>query len=172
MALQGAADETLAQAVTPESLFRDEYRKLTRTVLLLVDDSRLAEEVVQDAFVELVARWDRISSDKARGYLYRSAMNRGRSVLRRRRVARNTVVELPEDVRGADVGVLESVRNQVLRVRIRELPRRQRRVLVLRFFAGLSVAEVAIALGVSHQAVASATRHALTTLRHYSEELR
>lgn len=169
--MQGSPGERLSQAVTPESLFRDEYRKLARTVRLLVDDPRLAEEVVQDAFVELVARWDRIESDKARGYLYRSAMNRARSLLRRRRVARNTVVEPPEDVRGADAGVLESVRNQLLRDRIRGLPRRQRRVLVLRFFADLSVAEVAAALEISRQAVASATRHALTTLRHYSKEL-
>lgn len=152
-------------AASVEWLFRAEYRRLTRTVMLLVDDSHRAEEVVQDAFAELVARWRTVDPAKARAYLYRAAMNRARSVLRRRRLARSIAADRPVTAPGADVSALAGLRDQALLARVLALPHRQRHAVVLRFYSDLTVAEVSTALGISRQAVTSATRHALSTLR-------
>lgn len=41
--------------------FRDEYPRLVRTLFLVVRDAEQARDIAQDAFVQLFARWRRIS---------------------------------------------------------------------------------------------------------------
>lgn len=139
--------------------------------MLLIDDRRLAEEIVQDAFTELVARWPRVDADKAAGYLYRTVINGSRSTLRRRRIARAVVPDVPAPEPGSDASVLRSSRDELIRRAVARLPRRQRQVVVLRFYSDMSVPEVAEALQISTSAVAMATRHALIALRGAREEL-
>ena len=53
--------------------------------MLLVRDQGMAEEVVQDAFVAVHARWSRLRDpDKALAYLRQAVVNRSRSALRHR----------------------------------------------------------------------------------------
>lgn len=73
---------------TPESLYTNHYLKLVRTAALLTDDRGVAEEVVQEAFSQIIARWQSIDPDKALAYLYRAVSNGSKSTLRRRRTAR------------------------------------------------------------------------------------
>jgi DNA-directed RNA polymerase specialized sigma24 family protein len=58
-----------------------------------------------------------------------------------------------------------------LRAALARLPRRQRAVLVLRYFAGLGVTATAQALGVSPAAVRSLTHRAIVALRAHDREL-
>lgn len=74
-----AADRDAAQAVT--TLYRAHYRSLVKLAALLVHDSATAEEVVQDAFVNLHAAWRRLlDNDHALSYLRRAVARRSRSV--------------------------------------------------------------------------------------------
>lgn len=156
---------------TPESLFRDHYVRLSRTAMLLTDDPGAAEEIVQDAFAELVARWSRIDSTKAVAYLYRTVVNGGRSALRRRRTVRSYRPDRAVDVPGADEVLIRSARDDLLRAAVAKLPRRQQQVVVLRFYSNRSVTEVAQTLQIKASAVAVATQHALKALRSAREEL-
>ena len=68
-----------------EAFFSEEHRGLYGALVLVTRSSHEAEEVMQDAFLRLWERWDRVSGlDDPVGYLYRTAMNLFRS--RRRRV--------------------------------------------------------------------------------------
>jgi RNA polymerase sigma-70 factor (ECF subfamily) len=65
---------------TSKSFFRAEHTTLFRALCLVTRDRPEAEEIMQDAFLRVWERWDRISSmDDPREYLYRVAMNGFRS---------------------------------------------------------------------------------------------
>lgn len=78
-----------------EVFFEGERRRLLRALYLLTGNAEEAQEVLQDAFVAVWERWDRVSAmDDPTGYLYRTALNRYRSGLRRTaRAARAERVE-------------------------------------------------------------------------------
>lgn len=58
-----------------------------RLALVLVGDRASAEDVVQDAFLGLHQRYDRLRDrEKVLAYLRSSVLNRSRSVLRKRRL--------------------------------------------------------------------------------------
>src|SRR5439155_26439562 len=76
-----------------ESFLAAERSRLLRALYLLTGNREEAEEVLQDAFLALWERWDRVGlMDEPVGYLYRTALNMHRSRLRRSvRVARRVV---------------------------------------------------------------------------------
>lgn len=157
--LKGATQLTSA-------LFMAHYPRLVRLALLLVDDVETAEDVVMDAFTGMQRRrlWLRNPDDGFR-YLRSSVLNGARSKLRRRRVARDAQLDRPTDVTAsAEELALTQVRDSAIVDAIRQLPRRQREVVVLRYYLGLSEQEIADELGVSRGAVkahASRARDAL-----------
>ncbi len=68
-----------------EDFFSEQHRGLYGALVLVTRSSHEAEEVMQDAFLRVWERWDRVSAvEDPVGYLYRTAMNVFRS--RRRRV--------------------------------------------------------------------------------------
>jgi len=162
-----SADEAL------EQLYAAHWRRLVRLSVLLVRDTALAEEVVQDAFVAVHARWSRLRDpDRALAYLRQTVVNRSRSVLRHRAVvARHLAREgSPVDVPGADQPALAAARRATVLDAMRALPQRQREVLALRYYLDLSEAEIADALGISRGAVKSHASRGSATLRNLLEE--
>ena len=138
---------------------------LVRMAILLVDDLGSAEDVVQDAFAAFAARgpqlWDRSA---ALAYLRVSVVNGARSALRRRRTARAYVPPHVVEPDGPDArAVLSEEHREVLGARDKLAPR-QREVLVLRYWSGMSEAEIASALDISRGAVKSTASRALTAL--------
>src|SRR5947199_2200430 len=82
-----------AAPVAFEGFFEDERRRLLRALYLLTGNREEAEEVLQESFIAVWERWDRVGAmDEPTGYLYRTALNRYRSRLRRAgRAARRAV---------------------------------------------------------------------------------
>src|SRR2546425_8308497 len=76
-----------------EVFFEAHQEQLFRALWLVTRNRDEAEEVMQDAFLRLWQRWDRVADgpDPA-AYLYRTAMNVWRSRLRRAAVAVRKVV--------------------------------------------------------------------------------
>jgi RNA polymerase sigma-70 factor (sigma-E family) len=146
-------------------LYRSQRLPLLRLAVLLVDDRTVAEDVVQDAFLGLQRRWHAVDPAAAAGYLRTSVVNGARSQLRRRVVARRHLrVAEPDDAPPADLAVLLSEEHREVVEAMRTLPRRQREVLVLRYWSGLSEAEIAEALGVARGTVKSSAARALAAL--------
>lgn len=151
-------------------LYQSQRLRLTRMAILLVDDMTSAEDVVQDAFVELHRRWDTlIDKDSAIGYLRISVINKARSALRRRRTARaySPPVERAHD-QAAEAVVLAEEHREVLAA-IKRLPPRQREILVLRYWSDMTEAEIANTLGISRGAVKSTASRALDAMERMLE---
>jgi RNA polymerase sigma-70 factor (sigma-E family) len=138
---------------------------MVRLASLLLEDMHQAEDVVQDAFAGLHAHWHRLrDEDAATGYLRRAVVNGSRSLLRRRRTARRYIWPTADLEPGADTAVLAADEHHRLRHALKRLPRRQREVLVLRYWAELSEAEIADALGISNGTVKSTASRAVKAL--------
>ncbi|MGV9929466.1 RNA polymerase sigma factor [Streptomyces olivaceoviridis] len=168
---------TTAEAGRPpgiEELYHHRRLSLVRLAVLLVDDLPTAEDVVQDAFTALFRRHGhRLARlDDPEAYLRTSVVNAARSVLRRRRTAR-AHTPVPEGHAPApEEDVLLHEDHREVLAALGTLTRRQREVLVLRYWSHLTEAEIASTLGLSRGAVKSTASRALDALGRRLEGLR
>jgi len=147
-------------------LYNAHYRSLVRLTILLVDDVETAEEIVQDSFVALHGGWPRLQeSEKALSYLRQSIVNQSRTVLGHRLAVGRNTPKPPRDKPSAEHGAIALLERSAVIAALRTLRARQREALVLRFYAGMSEAEIAEAMQISRAAVKSDTAKAMATLR-------
>jgi RNA polymerase sigma-70 factor (sigma-E family) len=148
------------------AIYGDHYRSLVRLAFLLVQDIPTAEDVVQDSFVAMHTAWRRLrDSDKALAYLRQSVVNRSRSVPQHQSAAERNACQPGPAEPGAELGALPSPEHSAVVGALRSLPARQREALVLRYYDGLSEAQVASAMGVSEGAVKRHMARATAALR-------
>jgi RNA polymerase sigma-70 factor (sigma-E family) len=147
-------------------LYSLQYRPLVRLAVLLVRDIPTAEDVVQDSFVALHDRWQRLrNTDSALAYLRSAVLNRSRSVLRHRAVADRHLQKPLPDMPSAEYGALAQLERSAVVAALRKLTGRQREAIVLRYYADFSEAQVAAAMGISCGAVKSHTARGMAALR-------
>ncbi|SCL61825.1 RNA polymerase sigma-70 factor, sigma-E family [Micromonospora citrea] len=136
---------------------------LRRLAFLLAGDEHRADDLVQQTITTLYVKWRRArAADRIDAYVRTMLV---RTYLSERRLAWTRVRlfrEAPEPPPFEDHGVEE---RQVVRAALSQVPRRQRAVLVLRFYHDLPVDEVAEMLGCSPGTVKSQTSRGLATLR-------
>jgi RNA polymerase sigma-70 factor (sigma-E family) len=157
------------EAVT--QLYNDHYRSLVRLAALLVRDERAAEAVVQDCFIALCDGWHRVRDpDKALAYLKQAVVTRSCSVLRhgheRGRPARDSRPDTPGPGPELPAGLGPSA----VIATLGGLTDRQRQVLVLRYYADLSEAQIASVMGISKRAVRSHAAQGMSLLRSALEQ--
>lgn len=134
-AAEGDDDDTAL-----DNMYDDHYGALVRMATLLVQDMAAAEDITQAAFAGIsVRRWMKNPAVRA-AYLRHSVVTGARAARRRSMATRRPGL--------GDLPVL---------VMLRSLPSRQREALVLRYYANLSEAEAAAAMGVTRGAL---RRHA------------
>ena len=143
-------------STTVEDLYAVEYRPMVRLAYLMVGSEHVAEELVHDAFAELIERWAKIRRPGA--YLRRAVVNRCNSRLRRRILERRHAARLvpTQSVDAAGEPLLE-----VLGL----LPPRQRSAVVMRYYLDMSELAIADALGVRPGTVKSLIHRGLAALR-------
>ncbi|GAA3386133.1 SigE family RNA polymerase sigma factor [Cryptosporangium minutisporangium] len=146
-------------------LYHHRRLALVQLAVLLVDDLPTAEDVVQDAFAAAYRRhgasMSRVENPDA--YLNTSVVNAARSVLRRRRTFRAAPARV-EYGPPTDESLLLAEEHREVLAALRRLPRRQREVLVLRYWSDLSEAQIAETLGISRGTVKSTASRALAAL--------
>jgi RNA polymerase sigma factor (sigma-70 family) len=154
--------EHVEDELTFESFFEREAVTLFRRMCLVTGDRHEAEEVVQDAFVALLERWDRVSRlEDPVGYLYRSAFNHWKK--RSRRAARR-VRELAGVAPSTDeFGGVED-RTRIDQALARLTPR-QRAAVVLTEMIGYTSAEAGRILGVRDVTVRALASQGRATMR-------
>ena len=139
--------------VTFENVFALQRAPMIRLAYVLLNDNGDAEEVVQDAFTQLLRRWEQVNDPVP--YLRSSVINGCRKKQRwravRQRISPPAPSPSPEYEYVADL--------------IQRLSPRRRTIIVLRYYAGLSESEIAESLGISPGTVKSNLNRAMETLR-------
>ena len=148
----------------------ERYGKLLYgTAYMMTRDRTLAEDMVQEAFL---LAWRNISSFRLgtsfKAWLLRILVNRTISEQRKKRV---TQIELAEEAAALpDSGeteelVLQEEERQLISQCLETLPQDQRQAVVLRYYADLTVPEIAKTLGWREGTVKSRLHRALGRLR-------
>ena len=144
--------------------FRSHRAELVRLAAFILGDRGAGEDVVQDVFMRVHRRVDVLDDDPL-PYLRRAVINGCRSALRRRRlIRRHAEKDSPVPPLTAEEAVLLSEERRQVLVELSRLAPRRREVLVLRFYLGLSEAEIAATLGISPGTVKSTAARGLATL--------
>ena len=137
--------------------------RLVGLLTLQCGDPHVAEELAQETLVKVCVRWrsvERMGNPEA--WMFRVAINLANSYFRRKAAERRAKSRLVSEDLHRDPDVADAI---VVRQALAELPRRQRAVLILRFYADLSTCDVADALGIPQGTVKTLTHRGLRSLR-------
>lgn len=155
MKLDRSFDEFVARGST----------RLLRSAFLLTGDREVAEDLLQVALVRTARRWE-VARHAPHAYAHRVLVNllHDRHRHLSRRVSERSLGEFDVQRRPIPDRAETLIDRLALIDAVRRLPLRQREVVVLRFFAGLSVAETAAAIRTSEGTVKTHTSRALAAL--------
>jgi RNA polymerase sigma-70 factor, ECF subfamily len=166
---EGAAAEAVVELPSFEEFYEAHRQKLFVSLCLLTGNRQEAEEVMQDAFVRILERWDRIGDvHDPSAFLFRVSMNVFRNRYRRAKLAmRRTLSAGPMT---DDLAVVED-RDAVVRV-LRTLTPQQRHAAVLTWILGYSSEETGKMLGIRASTVRVLTSRARASMQERADELR
>jgi RNA polymerase sigma-70 factor (sigma-E family) len=139
--------------------------RLVRTGYAICGDQQLAEDAVQSAFVTAYRQWRRVRAARnPEAYLRKMVVNQLLGWKRRKWFTSTTALGAGAEPAQAshEARVIE---HQHVWTVVSSLPPRQRAVIVLRYYEGLSEAEIADVLGIRPGTVKSQSAAAIATLR-------
>ncbi|MCZ7415221.1 SigE family RNA polymerase sigma factor [Streptomyces sp. WMMC897] len=146
--------------------YRTHYRSLLGLAALLLDDTASCEDVVQEAFIRVHSARRRVKDpERTLAYLRQTVVNLSRSTLRRRILGLKLLSKPMPDAASAEEGAYEALERDELKRALRGLQRRQREVLVLRYFADMTEEQVAQTLGISRGSVKAYGSRGIAALR-------
>jgi RNA polymerase sigma-70 factor (sigma-E family) len=140
-------------------LYERSYDGLVRLAYLVSGEPRVAEEMVQEAFVKAHRSWDRVRDPLP--YIRTAVVNGCRSWARRQKLERERQPRPPEPTRQEPDELWDALAT---------LKDRPRAAIVLRYYADLPDAEIAEILGCRPSTVRSTIHRALATLRQEIEQ--
>jgi RNA polymerase sigma-70 factor (ECF subfamily) len=143
-----------------DALYAAHFTPLTTQLYAYFGDRQQAQDVVQEAFCRALARWRQVSGyDDPVAWVRRVAWNLAISQVRRARIA------LAFERRQVPTTAPPPSPDRVLLfTALKQLPPRQRQVVVMHHLADLPLAEIAATLGVSVGTVKSWLHRARTAL--------
>lgn len=143
---------------------------LYRTALLLTGHSASAEDLLQDALERAYRRWDRIEVLEApEAYVRRILVNLATDRWRRRRFTEQPLESWHEPATNQDAADQVAVRDSLTGA-LRRLTPRQRAVLVLRYWDGLTELETAVVMNCAVGTVKATAHQALARMRAHLAE--
>lgn len=164
---QGADSRIWSPALT--ALYTDHFDYLVGCARRVLHDHNRAEDVVQDCFLRFALGTAEVGPGKERSYLHTMVRNQSITELRRDACALRTAEALASRDAGnaspAEDHVIEILESERLASKLDELSDRQRRVVSMRYVAGLSVSETADRVGVSPGTVKAHTHRGAHALR-------
>ena len=150
-----------------ETFFEQTHQRLFGGLCLVTGNRHEAEEIMQDAYLKVWERWERVGAmDDPTGFLFRTAMNGFRSRYRRASIALRKRMALAPSA--DDLAAVED-RDEVVRI-LRPLSPAERASIVLTTMFGYSSEEAGRLLGVKAATVRAHATRARAGARAYSEE--
>ena len=123
------------------SMYAAEFTSVSRTVFLILHDRQRAEDITQDAFIQLYSHWGRVSRYERPGaWVRRVAIRLALRHQNRERIRAvlETSTDPPPVEQPGDVDLLRSMR---------QLPAAYRAALVLHYYEDMPIVEIASVLG-------------------------
>ncbi len=152
-------------AAAVSELFRAHHLELVRLAVLMTGDLATAEDVVQDVFEAMHRRWPSLRNGlSGLAYARAGVLNGCRSVHRRNAVRRKHAVRLAGPAESVPDAASAAADRDVLATALGGLPRRQREVVVLRYYCDLDAGEIGAVLRIGPSAVRSTMSRALAAL--------
>ena len=168
-AIEAQLDATEGSAATFEEFFRAEHAGLFRALCLVTGSRQEAEDVMQEAFMKVYERWDRVAPmEHSQGFLYRVAMNGFRS---RYRSASRALRRKATLARYDDAFATVEDRDVVIRA-LRTLIPQQRAAVVLTSLLDYSSEEAGRMLGMKAATVRALSTRARASIRQTMEDPR
>jgi RNA polymerase sigma-70 factor (sigma-E family) len=147
-----------------QELYTANAQRAGRLAYFLVGDRERAQDLVQEAFLKVFARWGNLREPHSfAAYLNRTVVNLAHKTRRRRGVERRYLANQPRLEAVAPERDYETADDLWRQLQL--LPQRQRTAIVLRYYEDLPDPQAAEAMGCSETAVASLVQRALGTLR-------
>jgi RNA polymerase sigma-70 factor (ECF subfamily) len=144
VALKAAWEASTVEAAAGEAVFRAHYAPLAGWCRRMVGDEEVARDIAAEAFVRLLSRWTTVTDPRA--YLYTTALNLVRDRWRRSERER---VAMGKVITSATADAAKPAPGPELRMLVEALPNRLQQVVVLHYFADMTVDSIARALGVA-----------------------
>jgi RNA polymerase sigma-70 factor, ECF subfamily len=149
-----------------EDFFEETHRRLFGGLCLITGNRHDAEDILQDAYLRLWERWDRVGSlEDPVGFLFRTALNLFRSRRRRALLGRR----LSSSANKVDDLAAVEDRDEVVRM-LRALSAAERASIVLTTMFGYSSEEAGAILGVQPATVRAHATRARTRTRETIKE--
>jgi RNA polymerase sigma factor (sigma-70 family) len=143
-----------------EELYRAQYAPVFRTTYLFCRNRAIAEDVTQEAFSRVLARWSRLHGKPwVAGWVTTTALNLARRSLRRRRLFGRDPAE--DDNAASSIDLWRAVRS---------LPLKQQQAVVLRYRMDMSVQDIAQVLGTRESTIRSNLARARQRLKEVLED--
>lgn len=142
---------------------RDAWGSLVRAAVFLGCAPHEAEDIAQTTLVRCYTAWPKVAgADNRAAYVYRVLLNCLRDNRRRRWWAERPTADLPETPSSDALAAVDTA--DAVHRALSGLSQRNRDVVVLRYFAGLSEQQTAAALGIPPGTVKSRLSRALAQL--------
>lgn len=142
-----------------EGLFEALYEKYASDVLRVsyfyLGDRQQAEDVTQDVFVRLITHAPELAPGREKAWLLKVALNRCRDLWRAAWVKRVVLGSPAMELAPAPDQLEERLERQELLAAIRRLPADFRDVILLHYYQGYGIAEIAEMLGVPDGTISS-----------------
>jgi RNA polymerase sigma-70 factor (sigma-E family) len=164
----GAGEAAAGRRPSPEAEFTAfmsaNYNRLLRTADLITGDLSRAEDLLQTVLTRTFLRWSKVRQASPLGYVRAGLVNARTDWWRRLSSRERPAAALPETRTAPDHAGQVVGRDAVQRA-LAVLTRRERTVVVLRFYEDMSEAEIALVLGIAPGTVKSTCARALAKLR-------
>ncbi len=163
------------------TLFDRHYRQLYSYGRQFLDDETLAEDAIHDLFITLWRTRENLTEevDTIKFYLFRCLRRNIRRLADREKRFQNLDLQqaIEEFDKQSETPTFTDSSSEsllVLRLKaiIAALPRRQREVVMLRYYESFKVEEIAVLMGISEKTVRNTLFNAMTSLRENSDLLR
>lgn len=154
----------------PEEIYRVYYRKVYGYVISKIGNTQDAEDLAADVFVKVCEKLDRFDRSKASlsTWIYTITRNTLTDFYRTRRVF-SEIPETQDDGTSFEEDICTEESLEILTKALHSLDERGRDIIILHFYEGRTLKEIAQSMGISYAYVRVLKNNALASLRKFFE---
>ncbi|MBR6452630.1 MAG: sigma-70 family RNA polymerase sigma factor [Lachnospiraceae bacterium] len=149
-----------------EEIYKEYYEKVFRSIYAKVSNETVAEDLTANVFVKICAKWDTFDGNRASlsTWIFRIAQNTVIDYYRTRKVY-GEVPETLAESGSVDDALLNNELLEELADALQKLPERDRDLIILHYYNGLTLKEAALKLGMSYSNAKLVHNKSLVTLQ-------